>query len=252
MVSPSNDPLRGLLLRSRGLFAVLMLAGVPMHPGVGEGSESRQVNRLATESSPYLQLHAHNPVNWYPWGEEAFAKARRENKPIFLSVGYSTCYWCHVMEREVFSDPTIAQQMNEWFVSIKVDKDERTPRHRRDLHGCDAAADGPRGLAQLGLSDARSEAVLCWHLNANPTSFGFLKPTQVEGAVRAVSYPAGRMLDLSFAESPVSVYSGTLTLEGEIADGETAVLVTYQACDDRRCLPAITRQVAVSAPGALK
>ncbi len=102
-----------------------MLAGVPMHPGVGEGSESRQANRLATESSPYLQLHAHNPVNWYPWGEEAFAKARRENKPIFLSVGYSTCYWCHVMEREVFSDSTIAQQMNDWFVSIKVDKEER-------------------------------------------------------------------------------------------------------------------------------
>ena len=96
-----------------------------MPTGVGEGSESRQANRLATESSPYLQLHAHNPVNWYPWGEEAFAKARRENKPIFLSVGYSTCYWCHVMEREVFSDPAIARQMNEWFVSIKVDKEER-------------------------------------------------------------------------------------------------------------------------------
>ena len=91
-----------------------------------------------------------------------------------------------------------------------------------------------------------------WHLNANPASLGFLKPTQVEGAVRAVRYPAGRMLDLSFAESSVSVYSGTLTLEGEIADGETAVLVTYQACDDRRCLPAITRQVAVSAPGVPK
>ena len=96
-----------------------------MHPGSVESSGSKQANRLATESSPYLQLHAHNPVNWYPWGEEAFAKARRENKPIFLSVGYSTCYWCHVMEREVFSDPAIARQMNEWFVSIKVDKEER-------------------------------------------------------------------------------------------------------------------------------
>ena len=82
-------------------------------------------NRLANESSPYLLLHAHNPVDWYPWGEEAFAKARREDKPIFLSVGYSTCYWCHVMEREVFADPEIAALMNQWFVNIKVDREER-------------------------------------------------------------------------------------------------------------------------------
>jgi uncharacterized protein YyaL (SSP411 family) len=82
-------------------------------------------NRLAAESSPYLLLHAHNPVDWYPWGEEAFEKARREDRPIFLSVGYSTCYWCHVMERESFSDPEIAGQMNEGFVCIKVDREER-------------------------------------------------------------------------------------------------------------------------------
>jgi uncharacterized protein YyaL (SSP411 family) len=84
-----------------------------------------KANRLIRESSPYLLLHAHNPVDWYPWGEEAIAKARREGKPIFLSVGYSTCYWCHVMEREVFSNPAIAAQMNQWFVSIKVDREER-------------------------------------------------------------------------------------------------------------------------------
>lgn len=82
-------------------------------------------NRLAAESSPYLLLHASNPVDWHPWGEEAFAKARSENKPIFLSVGYSTCYWCHVMEREVFSDEAIAAQMNDGFVSIKLDREER-------------------------------------------------------------------------------------------------------------------------------
>jgi uncharacterized protein YyaL (SSP411 family) len=82
-------------------------------------------NRLARESSPYLQLHKDNPVDWYPWGEEAFARARAEDKPIFLSVGYSTCYWCHVMERESFSDPEIARQLNEGFVSIKVDREER-------------------------------------------------------------------------------------------------------------------------------
>jgi hypothetical protein len=82
-------------------------------------------NRLARESSPYLLLHAGNPVDWYPWGEEAFDAARREDKPVFLSVGYSTCYWCHVMERECFSDPEIARQMNEAFVSVKLDREER-------------------------------------------------------------------------------------------------------------------------------
>ncbi len=82
-------------------------------------------NRLAAESSPYLRLHAHNPVDWYPWGDEALERARREAKPIFLSIGYSTCYWCHVMERESFSDPEIARLMNEHFVSVKVDREER-------------------------------------------------------------------------------------------------------------------------------
>ena len=82
-------------------------------------------NRLARESSPYLLLHKDNPVDWYPWGEEAFARARAEDKPIFLSIGYSTCYWCHVMERESFSDPEIAREMNEGFVCVKVDREER-------------------------------------------------------------------------------------------------------------------------------
>ncbi|MEM1059045.1 MAG: thioredoxin domain-containing protein [Verrucomicrobiota bacterium] len=82
-------------------------------------------NRLAEEKSPYLLQHAHNPVDWYPWGEEAFAKARRENKVIFLSVGYSTCHWCHVMEHESFENPATAGLMNEHFVNIKVDREER-------------------------------------------------------------------------------------------------------------------------------
>ena len=82
-------------------------------------------NRLEAESSPYLLLHKDNPVDWYPWGEEAFTRAREDDKPIFLSVGYSTCYWCHVMERESFSNPEIARQLNEGFVCIKVDREER-------------------------------------------------------------------------------------------------------------------------------
>lgn len=82
-------------------------------------------NRLANEKSPYLLQHAHNPVEWYPWGEEAFAKAQAENKPIFLSVGYSTCHWCHVMERESFEDTEVAQLLNNHYVAIKVDREER-------------------------------------------------------------------------------------------------------------------------------
>ena len=82
-------------------------------------------NRLAREKSPYLLQHAHNPVDWFPWGEEAFAKARAEDKPIFLSIGYSTCHWCHVMEHESFESAAIAAFLNENFVSIKVDREER-------------------------------------------------------------------------------------------------------------------------------
>jgi uncharacterized protein YyaL (SSP411 family) len=86
---------------------------------------SEHTNRLAHEKSPYLLQHAHNPVDWYPWGEDAFAKARRENKPIFLSVGYSTCHWCHVMAHESFENEEVAAIMNREFVNIKVDREER-------------------------------------------------------------------------------------------------------------------------------
>jgi uncharacterized protein YyaL (SSP411 family) len=82
-------------------------------------------NRLIDETSPYLLQHAHNPVDWYPWGEEALQRARAENKPILLSIGYSACHWCHVMERESFEDPEIARLMNDNFVNIKVDREER-------------------------------------------------------------------------------------------------------------------------------
>ena len=91
----------------------------PKHP------ETAYTNRLVNETSPYLLQHAHNPVDWYPWGEEALEKARREDKPIFLSIGYSACHWCHVMERESFENEAIAAVMNEHFVNIKVDREER-------------------------------------------------------------------------------------------------------------------------------
>ncbi|MCY3736960.1 MAG: DUF255 domain-containing protein [Gemmatimonadaceae bacterium] len=105
--------------------AALLAAAFATACDGSSGPSTAPSNRLAAETSPYLLLHAGNPVDWYPWGPEALALARREDRPIFLSVGYSTCYWCHVMEREVFSDPEIAAQMNEGFVNIKVDREER-------------------------------------------------------------------------------------------------------------------------------
>jgi uncharacterized protein YyaL (SSP411 family) len=90
-----------------------------------EQAQPRHTNRLAQSTSPYLLQHAHNPVDWYPWGPEALERARTKDKPIFLSVGYSTCYWCHVMEREVFENEEIARLMNERFICIKVDREER-------------------------------------------------------------------------------------------------------------------------------
>ena len=82
-------------------------------------------NRLVNENSPYLRQHADNPVDWYPWGEEALERARTEDKPILLSIGYAACHWCHVMAHESFEDPTTAELMNRHFINIKVDREER-------------------------------------------------------------------------------------------------------------------------------
>ena len=93
-------------------------------------------NHLKNENSPYLQQHADNPVDWYPWGEKAFEKARKENKAIFLSIGYSSCHWCHVMEHESFQDEKTAKILNKHFVAIKVDREERPDidKHFQDVY----------------------------------------------------------------------------------------------------------------------
>ena len=110
----------------RVVFAAAFGAGAAGGDALKNADDSwKYRNHLVGETSPYLLLHAHNPVEWYPWGDEALARAKAEDKPIFLSVGYSTCHWCHVMERLVFSDPEIAAQMNASFINIKVDREER-------------------------------------------------------------------------------------------------------------------------------
>src|SRR5512133_63904 len=113
-------------MTSRFRFGFLALTWFMTSNDVFAGqTAARTANRLAQEKSPYLLQHAHNPVDWYPWGEDAFARARRENKPIFLSVGYSTCHWCHVMAHESFESEEVAAIMNREFVNIKVDREER-------------------------------------------------------------------------------------------------------------------------------
>jgi uncharacterized protein YyaL (SSP411 family) len=108
--------------------ALAIAAGSLMSLGAnppGSDAKDKPTNRLVHESSPYLLMHAYNPVDWYPWGPEAFAKAKKENKLVFLSIGYSSCYWCHVMERESFENQEVARLLNQWFVCIKVDREER-------------------------------------------------------------------------------------------------------------------------------
>ncbi|MBW2319084.1 MAG: thioredoxin domain-containing protein [Deltaproteobacteria bacterium] len=101
-----------------------------------EKSENSSSNRLINEKSPYLLQHARNPVNWYPWGEEAFKRARKEDKPVFLSIGYATCHWCHVMAHESFEDAEVARILNKYFVAIKVDREERPDVDKIYMHVC--------------------------------------------------------------------------------------------------------------------
>src|SRR5712692_7577752 len=116
------------------LFGIALLAAALFVAGAGGAAwaaepsvltRKQPTNRLIDSNDPYLLLHARNPVDWYPWGPEALEKAKRENKPIFLSVGYSTCYWCHVAEQTIYSKQEFADLMNTWFVNIKVDREQR-------------------------------------------------------------------------------------------------------------------------------
>ena len=107
------------------VFAIVPWLAGSAAPAAAVAQTSAFTNRLIDANDPYLLLHAHNPVDWYPWGPEALAKAKQENKPIFVSIGYSTCFWCHVAERTIYSNPEIAKLMNRWFINIKVDREQR-------------------------------------------------------------------------------------------------------------------------------
>ena len=106
-------------------IAVVFLCHSQTIPGEETGTVVAGRNRLSTESSPYLRLHKDNPVHWFAWGTEAFEEAKKRNLPILLSIGYSSCHWCHVMNRESFADPKMAAFLNQHFICIKVDREER-------------------------------------------------------------------------------------------------------------------------------
>ena len=132
LAAGGNPGLPGLAVADPQLTEVLEAALSQRGPSyqartrhIDEAGKPKYTNRLILESSPYLVQHAHNPVNWFPWGEQAFDRARAEGKPVLMSIGYSTCHWCHVMERESFEDPEIAAFINEHFIAIKVDREER-------------------------------------------------------------------------------------------------------------------------------
>src|ERR1700744_718277 len=119
----ATSPLRRCQFLAARVGDKILLAGA--NSAISVRVKPKHTNRLAREKSPYLLQHAHNPVDWFAWNEEAFARARQESKPIFLSIGYSTCHWCHVMERESFENEKVGTFLNEHFVSIKVDREER-------------------------------------------------------------------------------------------------------------------------------
>lgn len=121
-------------------------------------------NHLIQEKSPYLLQHAYNPVDWHPWSEEAFALAREKDRPLFVSIGYATCHWCHVMEQESFEDQEVAQALNRSFISIKVDREERPDIDTIYMNACQLIS-GRGGMALDRGHDSGQQAFFRCHLH---------------------------------------------------------------------------------------
>ena len=131
---------------------------------MADSHPTRPPNRLIHETSPYLLQHAHNPVDWYPWGPEALQLAKEQDKPLLLSIGYSACHWCHVMERESFENDEIASLMNRYYVCVKVDREERPDLDEIYMQATIAMNQGNGGLAHDGVPDAGSTTDLRGHV----------------------------------------------------------------------------------------
>ena len=162
---------RHVRLTSFGVLAALIYTAHLGPAAEKPPAAQRRANRLAKETSPYLLLHAHNPVDWYAWGEESLSKAKAEGKLIFLSIGYSSCYWCHVMERESFMDDEIAA-LSERTLRLHQGRPRGTARYRRDLYDGRADSQPPRRLAAFNVPDAPGQAVFWRHLLSAPRQRG--------------------------------------------------------------------------------
>jgi hypothetical protein len=183
--------------------------GRPRTRHLAPDGSPRFTNRLALEESPYLLQHAHNPVDWYPWGEEAFARARAEGKPILLSVGYSTCHWCHVMEEESFEDEEIAAEMNADYVAIKVDR-ERRP----DI-------DGVYMAAVQAMSGNGGWPMTVWLTPDRRPFYGgtYFPPRDGERGVRAGFLTLLRKLAAVYRERPADVAAAAADVTGRLERG---------------------------------
>src|SRR3712207_6200852 len=162
-------------------------------------------NRLAHETSPYLLQHKDNPVDWHPWGEEALARAREQQRPVLVSIGYSACHWCHVMERESFEDPAVAELMNDRFVCIKVDREERPDVDAIYMDAVQAMT-GHGG----------------WPLNA------FLTPDGVPFYAGTYFPPAGRQGAPSWRDVLVGIHKAWTERREEILEGSKKILPRLQ------------------------
>jgi uncharacterized protein YyaL (SSP411 family) len=188
-------------------------------------------NRLINETSPYLRQHAHNPVDWYPWGTEAFEKAKNEDKPIFLSIGYSTCHWCHVMAHESFEHPEVARLMNEVFVSIKVDREERPDIDNVYMSACQAmTGSGGWPLSIIITSDKKPFFAATYIPREG--RFGLTGMMELIPQIREL-WATRRSEALSLSDEIAAVLQKTSSVAaGEELD-ETSLELTYQQLANR-------------------
>ena len=199
-----------------------------------ELAKGGQANRLIEEKSPYLLQHAFNPVNWYPWGQEAFERAEREDKPIFLSVGYSTCHWCHVMAHESFEDPATAAILNEHFVSIKVDREERPDVDRIYMAATQAMSGGGGWPMSVFLMPDRRPFYAGTYFPPQPHHGlpGFSELLQAIGRAwkgdrQNITDVAGRVTDRLRESASAKAVSGARVDEKVIANGYRQLAAEY-------------------------
>lgn len=188
-------------------------------------------NRLVFEKSPYLQQHAGNPVDWYPWGEEAFEKAASEDKPVFLSIGYSTCHWCHVMESECFDDPEVARLLNEAFVCIKVDREERPDIDNVYMSVSQAMTGGGGWPLTILMTPEKKPFFAATYI---PKESKFGRPGLMELIPRVVSsWREGRdQIDASAEKITSALNEAAATAPGDDPD-EELLQATYDGLDSR-------------------